>query len=292
MKWWNGLTTRIESNAPLAELTWYKLGGPARWMVSPSSVDDLREVVRRTAARGVEMRVLGGGANVLIRDDGFDGTVIRLDAPAFTRMQFDGEQVYAGAGVDLMTLARRCSQRGLSGMERMAGIPGTVGGAVRMNAGGRYGQFGSVVQRVFVVGACGKLDQIDREELQFGYRSSDIGRRIVVGAVLRLTHADADETVARFKSIWAEKKKTQPLAARTAGCVFKNPPGEAAGALIDRAGLKGTRRGGAVVSMRHANFIETESSARSADVIALIDHLRETVSRRCGIEMELEIDVW
>jgi UDP-N-acetylmuramate dehydrogenase len=261
-------------------------------MASPESIDELAEVMRRAASHEVASKVLGGGANVLVRDDGFDGVVIRLDGPAFGEFRIDGESVETGAGVDLMELVHACSREGLSGLEALAGIPGTVGGAVRMNAGGKYGEFGDAVESVTLLDRGGRLVRRTRDQLGFGYRSSNVGDQVVVSATLRLAAADRRATLDRFHAIWREKKRTQPLAEKCAGCIFKNPKGSAAGALIDRAGLKGYARGGASVSTRHANFIVTEQGARAADVLAVVDHVRTTVAGAYDIDLELEIDVW
>ncbi|MEE9294020.1 MAG: UDP-N-acetylmuramate dehydrogenase [Phycisphaerae bacterium] len=292
MNWLNGFNGKLREFAPLAELTWFRVGGPARWLVSPGSQTELAETLGRAADHGIPYKVLGAGANVLVSDDGFDGVVVRLDEPAFTSTDFDGHLVRAGGGVDLMDLTHVCARRGLSGLEAMAGIPGTVGGAVRMNAGGRHGELGQVVEGVTAVSERGAVVSLDRKELLFGYRSSNIGARIVVWATLRLVQSDPVQTMQRFREYWAEKKRAQPLGDRSAGCVFKNPGGASAGALIDQAGLKGYTRGGASVSARHANFIVTAPHATAAHVRAVIDHVRDEVVRRCGVELELEIDIW
>ncbi len=292
MIWSSACKADIRRQVPLADLTWFGLGGPARWMVSPESVEELADVVASATEEQVPYKVLGRGANVLVRDEGFDGLVIRLDRPAFCETCFDEDRVNVGAGVDLMRLSLAASRRGLAGLEPTAGIPATVGGAVRMNAGGRLGEFGDVVESVCIVEPDGRIRDVFRDELEFGYRRSAVGSRIVVSAVLKLRPEDPREVSERVRAVWREKKASQPLAAQSAGCVFKNPEGGAAGALIDRAKLKGVRRGGACVSARHANFIEVDEGARSADVLALIDHVRGEVARIHGVELELEIDVW
>ena len=148
MSWLNGFNGRVDTDVPLAGLTWFNLGGPARWMILPSGTEELQDVVRRAGENGVQAKVLGGGANVLVHDNGFDGVVVRLDEPCFTSVEFDGQRVRAGGGAELMRLAVSCARRGLSGLEGLAGIPGTVGGAVRMNAGGRHGELGDVVEEL------------------------------------------------------------------------------------------------------------------------------------------------
>ncbi len=292
MNWLNDFSGKIEPDAPLADRTWFKLGGNARWLATPASTRELADVLRLASEHGVSVKALGAGANVLVRDDGFDGVVVRLDQEAFTAVRFDGERVHAGGGANLMHLAHRCAQRGLSGLEAVAGIPSTVGGAIRMNAGGRYGEIAEVVEEVCMVDSTGRVHARRRDELAFGYRSSNIGGDVVVSACFRLRQSDAALTLAEFRRIWAEKKESQPMAERSAGCIFKNPSGCSAGALIDAAGLKGSARGGASVSTRHANFIVTRPEARSADVLEVIDHVRDVVACRYGIGLELEIDVW
>ncbi len=292
MNWLNGYAGRVETDVPLADLTWFKLGGRARWLVSPRSEEELADALRRAAGADVETKVLGGGANVLVRDDGFDGVVVRLDGPAFTKTRFDGESVHVGGGVELMPLSHACARRGLSGLEAMAGIPGTVGGAIRMNAGGRHGEFGDVVERVRVADCRGLIGILTRDELGFGYRTSTVADRVVLSADLKLTEGDPERTQATFRRFMAEKKQSQPLGDKSAGCVFKNPDGKSAGALIDAAGLKGVARGGASVSDVHANFIVTKPDATAAEVLAVIEHVRSEVAGACGVELELEIDVW
>lgn len=282
----------IRRGVPLAGMTWFKLGGAARYMVSPSGVEELRESLQWARQSGTPFKILGGGANVLISDDGFDGLVIRLDQPAFGEVRFDHDRVHVGAGADLMILARDCARRGLSGLECMAGIPGTVGGAVTMNAGGRFGSFGNAVERVSVMDGEGNVRDEPASRMNFGYRRSDVGDRIVLGAVLRLMPAPAERVLERFKECWDFKKRSQPMADHSAGCFFKNPPDESAGRLIDEAGLKGATVGRARVSTCHANFIVADKGATSSEVIKLAEQVRRVVHQKTGIRLEFEIDVW
>lgn len=292
MSWLKGFKGRVETDVPLANLTWFRLGGPARWLVAPRDRAELADLLRRAYTEGVRTRVLGRGANVLVRDEGFDGVVIRLTDEQFARTTVDGLRVRAGGGAELMPLALACARKGLAGLEAMAGIPGTVGGAVRMNAGGRHGQFGDVVDEVELVDERGEISRMRKDELEFGYRRSAVGSRTVISATLGLRQVDPAETMDRFHAIGAEKKRSQPLGDKSAGCVFKNPKGASAGAMIDRSGMKGASRGGARVSDRHANFIVASADATSADVLALVDDVREAVRREQSVELELEIDVW
>ncbi len=292
MSWWREFASRVECDAPLGTLTWFRVGGRARYMFRPRVEAQLAALVERAKQEGVPIKVLGSGANVLICDDGFDGVVVRLDSDAFTRVEWDGATLSAGAGVDLMPLTRRCSEQGLSGLEGLAGIPGTVGGAIRMNAGGRFGEFGSLVRDVDILASHGAIERRSRDQLGFGYRCSAVGDGIVLSTRIELKQDDPGRVKRSFDECFAYKKASQPLSEHSAGCVFKNPPGQSAGAMIDEAGLKGVRCGGAHVSQRHANFIITDREATASDVLRLIDLVRERVLRRRDIALELELDVW
>jgi UDP-N-acetylmuramate dehydrogenase len=292
MNWSVGYSGRVDRDVSLSELTRFRLGGRARWMVCPRDEDELGVLVRRLREDGTPVKILGGGANVLVRDEGFDGVVVRLSGGSFTAFHRDGDTVVAGGGVDLTQFTRECAKRGWSGVEGMAGIPGTVGGAVRMNAGGRFGEFGDVVREVRVVEPDGKATRLSHDELEFGYRRSRLNDAIVTSVTLALREDDPGRVWDRYKNCWQIKRDSQPLSDKSAGCIFKNPVNGVAGVLIEQAELKGESRGGARVSTHHANFIVTDDTATSGDVLRLIEYVRAEVSRRCGVDLELEIDVW
>lgn len=282
----------IQRDVGLAERTWFGLGGSARYFCVPNSRDQLIDVLRWASEQELAVRVLGRGANVLVSDGGFDGLVIRLEHDVFSQSTYQGTRVRVGGGANLMIVARDCAKRGLSGLERLAGIPATVGGAVAMNAGGRYGEISDVIESVELMDRDGVVRHVAADAMGFGYRHSDVGDRIVLSAALRLTDAPADEVVDRFQAIWREKSQSQPFAEHCAGCMFKNPPGHSAGKLIDDAGLKGSSVGKARVSRRHANFILADRGATAADVLALADRVRDEIFARTGLKLEREIDVW
>ena len=292
MSWWREFADRIEHDAPVGRLTWFRLGGRARYAFHPRDAADLAAMIARTRNEAVPVKVLGGGANVLICDDGFDGVVVRLDRDVFKTVDRKGSSFDVGAGVDLMPLARRCSEQGFAGLEPMAGIPASVGGAVRMNAGGRAGELGAVVKQVEVLCPDGSVETWPNERIGFGYRHSELGDRIVLAARLELVENDPVRVKRAFDENFQDKQRSQPLSDRSAGCIFKNPTGESAGALIDRAGLKGVSCGPAKVSSRHANFIIARPGATAADVLNLIDLVRDRVRDRFGTELEVEIDIW
>lgn len=298
----------VTEREPLGPLTYFGLGGPARWMVRPRSVEELAEVVSRSRQEAVPLYVLGLGANLLVDDDGVDGVVVRLTAPGLKTVVWEGDRqevaggstgpdpdgvaLSAGGGADMARLTLDSVRRGLAGIECMAGIPGTLGGIIRMNAGGRFGQIADTVCDVTVVDAGGEIRRLSAEEVGFRYRHTNLDGAIVCGATLMLRPDDAVALRARHAEIWDYKKQSQPLADSSAGCVFKNPPGGSAGRLIDQANLKGCSIGGAYVSPQHANFIGARPGATARDVLALIRHVRRVVAERTGVALELEIEVW
>lgn len=282
----------LRRDEPLAPYTWLKVGGPAQFFLTPRSGDELQRVVVACHQAGLPLRVLGGGSNILVKDDGVGGAVVRLSDPAFSQVAATGTRLRAGAGALLSQAIAESIRSGLAGMEVLAGIPGTVGGAVRGNAGGRQGDLSELVECVDLLTSEGIARSLPRDELQFEYRDSNLKSAIVLAAVFQLTPDDGDRATQRLRQIWITKKASQPLSSQSAGCIFKNPRGEHAGALIDRAGLKGTRIGGAEVSDRHANFIVTHEGATSDDVLRLIDLIRSKVSEQFSVSLETEIDVW
>lgn len=230
---------------------------------------------------------------MLVSDDGFDGVVVRLDSDAFRRVRRKGDRLEVGAGVDLMPLVRKCSREGLSGLEALAGIPASIGGAVRMNAGGPAGEMGDVVEQIKVLTPQKKVELRSHEQVGFCYRHTALDlQEIVLGATLKLTKDDPKRVKAAYREHLARKQRTQPLAEHSAGCIFKNPSIKPAGALIDQAGLKGSRIGAAEVSSVHANFIVARSGATASDVLRLIDFVRERVLREFATQLETEIEIW
>ncbi len=229
MSWWRDFADRIERDAPVGRRTWFRLGGRARYLFRPADAADLAQMVRRARQEDVPLKVLGSGANVLISDDGFDGVVVRLDRPRFRGGRRQNGTIEVGAGVDLMVLSRRCSYKGLSGLECMAGIPATVGGAVRMNAGGRFGDFSQAVKSVRVLRPDGVVEERTREQVGFGYRRSGLNGAIVLSAELALNPADPVQVRRRFDEYFEFKRQSQPIAERSAGCTaftsaaFKGP---------------------------------------------------------------------
>ncbi|MEM8739179.1 MAG: UDP-N-acetylmuramate dehydrogenase [Planctomycetota bacterium] len=294
----DGLDVPHRRDAPLGALTWYRTGGRTAVLASPRDPAELGAVVRRCRERGVGVSVLGAGANLLVSDAGVDGVVVRLDAPRFKTIAIDQEAhtVTAGAGVDLFKLVPASARTGLDGLVHVAGIPATVGGAVRMNAGGAFGDLGASVRRVTVMSDTGEVYTRDRDDLEFGYRSTNIAAPFILEAEFALVPEDPAALMKRYKEIYLYKKNSQPMGDKSAGCCFKNPPAEVgatAGQLIDRAGLKGFSVGGAGVSEVHANFVVAQPGrATSADVLAVIGHVEAVVREKFGVALERELVVW
>jgi UDP-N-acetylmuramate dehydrogenase len=292
MNLFSGLEEIVEIDYPLAKRTWYGLGGPADFFIRPKTVEQLKEVVRRCGENNIRIYVMGFGSNLLISDDGLRAAVIKLEAEQLAQIEFDGEEVTAWAGAELSKLVLTCVEKGLSGIEALTGIPGSVGGAVKMNAGGNFGDFGAAVESVTLMDGQGNVFEKSKPELVFDYRRTNITAKFILNARLKLNTADSEQIMRTVKEIWIYKKNNQPLNTRNSGCIFKNPRGVSAGALIDRAGLKGLQIGGAVVSEKHANFIIAEKGCTSRDVKRLIEAIKQRVKEQFDIELELEIEVW
>jgi len=292
MNIFSGLETIVESNYPLANQTWYGLGGPADYFIRPQSVEQLKDVALRCNENQIPIYVLGFGSNLLIGDEGLRAAVIKLDSDQFQKVEFDGEEVTAWAGADLSKLVLTCVEKGLSGIEALTGIPGSVGGAVRMNAGGNFGDIGAAVETVTLMDNQGSVFEKSKPELMFDYRGTNITAKFVLNARLQLSAADPEQIMRTVKEMWIYKKNNQPLNTKNSGCIFKNPRGISAGALIDRAGLKGLQIGGATVSEKHANFIIADKKCKSRDVLRLIDAIKERVKEQFDTELELEIEIW
>lgn len=296
------LDVEVVPDAPIGAMTWYGIGGRADLLVRPNSVEALATLVKRCHRTSTPLRVLGGGANLLVADEGAGGIVARLDTPAFRQIKYNqsGEirSMRAMAGADLARTLMDTTRRGLGGLSQMAGIPGTIGGAIRMNAGGAFGCIGDAVRSVACITRRGDLVTYPASELAFDYRATNIPDPLIIAASFDLEPVDPIALRSRVKEIFAFKKSTQPLADHSAGCTFKNPIDPvseqrvSAGKLIDRAGLKGRRVGSASVSRQHANFIIAEPGAVAADVLQLLELIRREVYEHSGVELEEEVVIW
>lgn len=292
MSIFSGLEDIVEKDHPLAPHTWYRLGGPADYFIRPRTVEEFQKVIRRCGDNHIRVHMMGFGSNLLVSDEGVRGAVIKLEGDQFGRTEFDGQEITAWAGAELSKLVLDCVEKGLSGIEVLTGIPGSVGGAITMNAGGRFGDIGSVVESVRLMDSQGALFEKTRPELMFDYRSVNIRSAFVISAKLKLAQGDPERVMRTVKESWIYKKNNQPLNTRSCGCVFKNPPSGSAGALIDRAGLKGLQVGGAMVSDKHANFIVAKDGCMARDVMRLIEAVRQRVREQFDVTLEPEIEIW
>ena len=283
----------VAEDQPLAPLTWFRLGGPAAFFARPRTIEELRAVLRRSIEAGVGYKILGGGTNVLVRDEGVSSLVVLLESPFFSDVAIRGETITAGAAVPLTALISQAARAGLAGLEMLTGIPGTVGGALRGNAGSRQGAIGPLVGRVVVLDSAFEVQERERDDLSFVDRESNLDEPVILSADFDLAGEDPEAVVRRMRRVWIVKKENQPYGHQSSGCVFKNPSPEiSAGALIDQAGMKGTRHGGAEVSDRHANFIIAHPGAKADDVLHLIDQMQQRVWQQFGYELELQLQIW
>lgn len=291
----------IQHDAPIP--TWFHIGGGAKQLARPETGEDLLACIELDD----QLRVLGEGANLLVDDAGVSELVVSLQQGIFIESQIDAMTglVHSGAGVALPALINRCVRAGLGGLEKLSGIPATLGGAVIMNAGGVFGEMSEFVVRVNAIDRAGRLHAYDRAQIDFAYRQSYLNHLIVTGVVLQLEPGDTEQIARSRAGCMDYKAKTQPLGDKSAGCVFKNPTllepiddiGGAservsAGLLIDRAGCKGLSVGSARVSSMHANFITTTHATLAREVIELIEQVRERVFDRYGVSLQNELIVW
>ena len=289
----------VRLNEPMSGHTSFRIGGPADALVTPADRQDLITLLREVRAKGLAAVVIGSGTNLLVRDGGFRGVAIslkRLDAVEVAReyRSLGGSfaVIAAGAGAQLARVLNFAVERGLTGLEFAAGIPGTVGGAVCMNACTAQGETGDVIESVTLLSPEGDMVTRRRDEMGFGYRTATVPPgHIVLDARIILRHEDEAKIRANVKRLLDERKERQPWGLPNAGSVFKNPLDEAAGKLIESAGMKGATSGGAQVSEKHANFIVNRGNATAADVLALMDRVRKKVLEQHGVRLEPEITI-
>jgi len=276
---------------PMSRHTSYRIGGPADVMVCPRSVQGIQAALRIARQYGASVFVLGGGSNLLVRDGGLRGMVLNLYG-TLKGIRAEGEEVTAEAGAKVTALVNFCARRGLAGLEPMAGVPGSVGGAVKGNAGAFGATISDHLTSVRVLELTGEERVLTREVLRFAYRQSSLTEgEVLVSATFRLRRHNAAALQRRVAQILEERKARQPVEWRSAGSVFKNPPGDFAGRLIEGAGLKGARVGDAMISPKHGNFFLNLGQATARDVLALIALAQERVRERTGVSLELEVRV-
>ncbi|MCX5789632.1 MAG: UDP-N-acetylmuramate dehydrogenase [Elusimicrobia bacterium] len=277
---------------PLAQHTTFHIGGPADVFIAVEDEERLGALLRFAKERALPSFLIGRGSNLLVRDGGIRGVVLRLEGE-FERIEFlEGARVRAGAAAPLPRLVMACAERGLAGAEPLAGVPGTVGGGLVMNAGTREGEIGALTRRVRIFDP-ERLEGrwLEAPELLFSYRRSNLAGSMILVGELVLKAGEKRDILRRVQEQQQRRLRTQPIHTFNVGSVFKNPPGHFAAKLIEEAGLKGLRQGGAKVSELHANFIENDKGASAADVLALIEAVRGKVRERSGVALELEVKV-
>ena len=282
---------KLLENEPLARYNTWRIGGPARYLAMPADSEDIVRALELAQDRGLPWVVLGLGSNLLVKDGGFPGVVIRM-GKGLDRFEMKGATAIVGGGMPTPILARRTAEAGFAGVERFIGIPGTVGGGIFMNAGCHGAEFSEVVTEVTVMDPRGKVKQLSRKQISFKYRATNL-EGIVIEAKLVL----GEESPAKLKELQSKllrwRKAGTPFDQPCCGSTFTNPPGgtKTAGMLIDECGLKGFTIGGAQVSTLHANYIINKGTATASDVLKVIEHVRKTVAKKTGITLELECKI-
>jgi len=268
-----------------------RIGGPADIFIVPQDIDDIRHALTFAEREQLPVAIIGGGNNLLVKDHGIRGVVLKLQG-SLGRVEFHGEEAVASAGVGLSALIREAAALGLGGIECLVGIPATIGGALAMNAGAHDGSISDFVSAVYFLHPDGTLGELKIEAGAFPYRTFDFPTgAVLIGCRLRLHRRPRAEIQKDIKQRLKQKKATQPLALASVGCVWKNPASDSAARLIEKAGLKGKRINGAEISVKHANFIVNRGGATAADVLALTDLTRERVHGQFGITLESELKV-
>jgi UDP-N-acetylmuramate dehydrogenase len=288
-----GFRGELVAEASLAPLTTWRIGGPAELLASPTDLDDLLRAISWANGASVPWRILGNGSNLLVRDAGVDGLVLRI-RKTLDDVAFSESTVVAGAGASLPALANAAAARGLAGIEFGAGIPGSVGGAIVMNAGWHEFEIGNSVVAVSALTKDGELVRLTRDLCGFGYRTSVFrhGDKVVVGTELALTPDDPAAVTSRLARFAESRKTNQPTELPSCGSVFLKPPGDFAGRLIEAAGLKGRRVGGVEVSEKHANFFVNRGGATSRDALALVEEVERAVLDKHGVKLTREFEIW
>ena len=284
-----GMKGTVRYHEPMSRHTSFRIGGPADAYVEPDTPEALQQLMARAWKAKVPVFVMGG-TNLLVRDGGIRGIVVRL--VKFDRIHGPEDGViYAEGGVGMPKLVKFAMQHGLAGLEFAAGIPGTVGGSAVMNAGTKWGEMKDVVNKIRMVTMTGEMLELSSEQMGFSYRRSKLPQGIVVGVWLSLKPGAKSEIESTVKQWLHRRKATQPIEMPNAGCIFKNPGGEPAGQLIEAAGLKGAHVGDAQVSTKHANFIVNQGHAKASDAMALIRLVGKTVAEKFGVMLELEVKI-
>ncbi|WNS77083.1 UDP-N-acetylmuramate dehydrogenase [Bacillus sp. DTU_2020_1000418_1_SI_GHA_SEK_038] len=284
---------KIKEQEPLANHTTMKIGGPADLFIEPSSVENIIKTVEILHKYNVKWTAIGRGSNLLISDLGIEGAVIKLGS-GLSHMEINESELTVGGGYSIVSLSTQISRKGLSGLEFASGIPGSVGGAVYMNAGAHGSDISKILTKAHILFEDGKVEWLSNEEMEFSYRTSVLQKKrpgIVIEAVFQLQPGDKNKIFEEMQRNKDYRKETQPWNYPCAGSIFRNPLPNYAGKLIEDAGLKGYSIGGAKVSDMHGNFIVNTGNAKAADVLALIQHIKEKIHEKYTIKIETEVEI-
>ena len=284
---------KVKQNEPLLNHTTIKIGGPADLFIEPSSVENLKKVMSVIEKNGLKWRAIGRGSNLLVSDNGIEGVVIKL-GPGLDQLDINDTEITVGGGYSLVSLATSISKKGLSGLEFASGIPGSVGGAVYMNAGAHGSDISRILTKAHILFDDGSMEWLTVEEMEFSYRTSILQKKrpgIVVEAVFKLAQGDRAAIVAQMQKNKDYRKETQPWNFPCAGSIFRNPLPNYAGKLIEDAGLKGYSIGGAKISEMHGNFIVNAGNATADDVLSLIQYVKDTIFNLYQVKMETEVEI-
>ncbi|UAL49082.1 UDP-N-acetylmuramate dehydrogenase [Sutcliffiella horikoshii] len=284
---------KVLPNEPLANHTTMKIGGPADVLVEPKSLEKLQETMVTINKYKVKWTAIGRGSNLLVSDLGIEGVVIKL-GNGMDHLELEGDEVHVGGGYSLIKLVTIISKKGLTGLEFAGGIPGSVGGAVYMNAGAHGSDMSKVLKKAHILFEDGKMEWLTADELNFSYRTSILQKErpgICLEAVLNVEQGNREEVVAQLQKNKDYRRDTQPFSYPCAGSIFRNPLPDYAGQLIEKAGLKGHKIGGAKVSDMHANFIVNDDGAKAQDVLDLIEYIKKTILEKYNVQLETEVEI-
>lgn len=292
MNWQKGLKIKLKHAVRLKGYTTFKIGGPADYFSCPKDTDELKILIKAAKRYKIPILVIGTGSNILADDKRVRALVMRLSTPFFNKLCINDCLVYAGGGVKLPRLINIAQKHGLSGLENLVGIPGTVGGALMMNASAWGRDIKDAVNDVKVMDYNGRIKVLKKSTIRFGYRKSGLGKYIILGSSFSLVKRNPRQIKNKIRSYIKQRIGTQDLTYPSAGCIFKNPEGDSAGRLIDECALKGKRIGGALISDKHANFIVNVGNAKAADVLKLIALVKKEVHKKFNINLKPEIKIW
>jgi len=287
-----GLRGKVRRNVPLKKYTTFKIGGAAKFFIEPRDTADLKSLISAARRYKIPILVMGLGSNILVSDREVKAIVLRLSSPFFRRLRFKKNYLEAASGAALKELILAARERSLGGLEFLTGIPGTVGGALAMNAGAWGESIADLVENARVMDYNAKIKNLDKKDIKFEYRKSSLAKYIILGVRLKLAKSNKAEINNNIRRFLQERRRRQDTSFPNAGCIFKNTPEAPAGRLIDLCGFKGKRFGGACVSARHANFILNLKNASADDVLKLMNSIKKTVKNKFKVALEPEIKIW